>query len=422
MAQKLLYKTLRYYIIFAILVLSFCAPLFYLMTYRLYLNSADEVLAIRKKEFILIHNPSIKMTDIPTWNRFNRDIKIEDPILTIKEDIISNEFYYDSVDNEDEPYRVLRTPVLIEGKPHTFLARINMVESQDLIKSIAIVFIGLLLVLLIGLYFITLRLSLKLWRPFHDTLHFIEKFEVDKIPQNNLKVTGINEFNRLNHAIENLIQKNTAIYNSQKEFIENAAHELQTPLAVFQGKLDILIQQTNLTQDQSHLLDKLNDAVSRLTRLNKNLLLLSKIDNEQFQGTDTISLTQEVSKHIDFFSEQASSKNIEIHIDALPNIKVKANSVLTEILISNLFLNAIKHNVVNGNISIHLTEHFLSFSNTGLLTPLAEEKLFQRFSKGNPSGQGSGLGLAIIKKIADLNHWPIKYSFKDNQHTFSLSF
>ncbi|MEO6131640.1 MAG: HAMP domain-containing sensor histidine kinase, partial [Saprospiraceae bacterium] len=348
MARNLLHKTLRYYIIFAIVVLCFCAPLFYLMTYRLYINSADEVLTIRKKEFILIHTPSIKRSDIPTWNRFNRDIKIEDPVLTIKEDIILNEFYYDSLDNENEPYRVLRTPVLIEGKTYTLLARINMVETQDLIKSIAIVFIGLLLVLLIGLYFITMRLSLKLWRPFYDTLHFIEKFEVDKIPQNNLMATEINEFNRLNHAIENLIQKNTAIYNSQKEFIENAAHELQTPLAVFQGKLDILIQQTNLTQNQSEILDKLNDAVARLTRLNKNLLLLSKIDNDQFQDKDSISLTQEVTKHIDFFSEQATSKNIKIHIDALPEVKARANSFLTEILISNLFLNAIKYNVADG--------------------------------------------------------------------------
>ena len=82
---------------------------------------------------------------------------------------------------------------------------------------------------------------------------------------------------------------------------------------------------------------------------------------------------------------------------------------MAEILISNLFLNAIRHNTNQGIILIKLTNNSLQFSNTGIPEPLTTNNLFNRFSKSNNSQQGNGLGLAIIKKIADLNNWIITY-------------
>src|SRR5690606_26525908 len=143
---------------------------------------------------------------------------------------------------ENEPYRELNLPVSIEGKPYTYSARINLVETEDLMKSIALLFFIIISLLLIGLLLINKRLSLNLWKPFYETLQQIEQFEIDKSNQPKLTDTNIEEFNRLNQSIEKLIERNTSIYHSQREFIENAAHELQTPLAVFQAKIDTLIQ------------------------------------------------------------------------------------------------------------------------------------------------------------------------------------
>jgi signal transduction histidine kinase len=421
MTEKLLHKISRSYLIFAVLILIVSAPLFYFLSEKLYIEDADEALILHKNEFLQFSVSQLKETDIPVWNKFNRDIKIKEA-QPLKKDTIFYSYYYDTLNSENEPYRELNLPVSIEGKPYTYSARINLVETEDLMKSVALLFFIIISLLLIGLYIVTKRLSLNLWKPFYETLQQIEQFEIDKSNQPKLKETRIEEFNRLNQSIEKLIERNTSIYHSQREFIENAAHELQTPLAVFQVKIDTLIQSSDFTQEQYEMLSSLNDSVSRLNRLNKNLLLLSKMENDSYNEKQTISLNEAIEKHFDFFTEQAKAKNINIKMELNETVSINSNPVLAEILISNLFLNAIRHNVANGQIIVTLSSHTLTFSNTGQPQALVADKLFNRFSKSNPSEQGNGLGLAIIKKISDLNNWKISYSFFDNFHSFSLTF
>ena len=316
----------------------------------------------------------------------------------------------------------MKAAVTIQGKRYAYTGRINLVETQDLIKSIGILFLATISILLIGLFFITKKMSLSLWKPFYKTLQQIESFEIDKTRKPEFTKTEIEEFNRLNTSIEKLIDKNTAIYKTQKEFIENAAHELQTPLAVFQAKIDTLIQRTDVTQEQSEILDSLNDNVSRLNRLNKNLLLLSKMENAVYNDKQTISLTNCIQKNLDFFTEQASAKHLIIKIDSGEDFEVKSNPVLADVLISNLFLNSIKHNIEEGNINISTHNNSLKFSNSGQTQALNSEHLFNRFSKENPSEDGTGLGLSIIKKIANINGWQVSYNYSNNLHSFTISF
>jgi len=421
MTKKLLHKTSRVYLLFSVVLLIVSAPLFYYITERLYIEETDETLILHKNEFVKYSLPTLKTADIQNWNKYNRNIKIE-PFKNSGKDTIFYNSYYDALDAEIEPYRELNSSILIEGNPYTYSARINLVEKEDLMKSIAILFLVIISLLLIGLFVITKRLSINLWKPFYETLNQIEKFEIDKANHPKFTETNIEEFNRLNNSIEKLITKNTSIYHSQREFIENAAHELQTPLAVFQAKIDTLIQNADFTQEQYKMLSSLNDSVSRLNRLNKNLLLLSKMENDIYTEKQTINLNEAIGKHFDFFTEQAKAKNLIIKTEMKEAVAVKSNPVLAEILISNLFLNAIRHNVGNGQVLVTLSNHSLTFSNTGQSQTLIADKLFNRFSKSNPSEQGNGLGLAIIKKIADLNNWKISYSFENNFHSFSVAF
>ncbi|MDX2280035.1 MAG: HAMP domain-containing sensor histidine kinase [Saprospiraceae bacterium] len=421
MTKRLLHKTSRAYLIFAVLILIISAPLFYFLTEKLYIDDADEALILRKNEFLKNSISQLKEADIPVWNKFNRDIKIKEAKPLVR-DTIFYSFYYDTLYAEHEPYRELNLPISIEGNPYTYSARINLVETEDLMKSIALLFFIIISLLLVGLLIINKRLSQNLWRPFYKTLQQIEQFEIDKSNQPKLTNTNIEEFNRLNQSIQKLIERNISIYHSQKEFIENAAHELQTPLAVFQAKIDTLIQSAEFTETQNQILSSLNDSVSRLNRLNKNLLLLSKIENGRYNEKQTISLNEAIQKHFDFFTEQAKAKKLTIKTELTEPVSINSNPILAEILISNLFLNSIRHNVIDGQIVIVLSGNSLTFSNTGQPQPLVADKLFNRFSKSNPSEQGNGLGLAIIKKIADLNNWKIAYSFADNFHSFSVVF
>ena len=421
MNKKLLHKTSTVYLLFSVILLIVSAPLFYYITERLYIEETDETLKLNKNEFLKYSLPTLTTAEIQNWNKYNRNIKIE-RFKNSGNDTIFYHSYYDTLDAETEPYRELNASILIDGKPYTYSARINLVETEDLMMSIAILFLLIISLLLIGLFVITKRLSINLWKPFYETLNQIEQFEIDKSIQPKFTETNIEEFSRLNKSIEKLINKNTSIYHSQREFVENAAHELQTPLAVFQAKIDTLIQNADFTQEQYKMLSSLNDIVSRLNRLNKNLLLLSKMENDIYNKKQTINMNEAIEKHFDFFTEQAKAKNIIIKTEMKEAVAVKSNPVLTEILISNLFLNTIRHNVSDGQVFVTLSNHSLTFSNTGQSQTLVADKLFNRFSKSNPSEQGNGLGLAIIKKIADLNNWKISYSFANNFHSFSVTF
>ncbi len=421
MTKNLLYKTQRVYLIFSIAVFIVVAPLFYIITEKLYIKDTDETLITYKTEFLKKYILKLKETDIPVWNKFNNDIKI---IKTkgLTDDSIFNTSHYNITEQENEPYRELYSPVIIEGKPYTFSVGVNMLESEDLMISIALLFIVIIILLLSGLFFINKELSLSLWKPFYTTLQQIEDFEIDKYELPQLSETKIKEFNRLNNSIFKLIEKNIKIYQNQREFVENAAHELQTPIAVFQAKIDTLIQGSDITEAQSVIFASLNNTVNQLKRLNKNLLLLSKIDNNQFEKIESFSIKKLIEKQLDFFIEQAEQKSIMIKINLQNDITVNADIGLTEILVNNIFLNAVRHNIKCGELYISLSEKKLTVANTGKSKQLSEEKIFHRFSTSDSSEQGTGLGLAIVKKIADANNWSVSYSFSENLHFFSVQF
>jgi len=288
--------------------------------------------------------------------------------------------------------------------------------------AIVVLFASILILLFIGLLLINKYLSVRLWKPFYKTLRQIENFEIDKHLKPHFENTDIEEFKRLNNSLDRLIERNIIIYNNQREFVENAAHELQTPIAIFKAKIDSLIQRTDITQGQSEILSSLSETTSRLNRLNKNLLLLSKIEKQSFAETETISLKEIIENQLEFFVEQAKHNSIEIKTNFQNDITLNSNKGLVEIMLSNLLLNSIRHNKQNGIITITLSEKEISISNTGKEEALTPDKIFSRFSKSGSAENGNGLGLAIVKKIADLNNWSISYSYSEKQHLFSVKF
>lgn len=419
--KKLFYKTQQIYLSYAVISFMVIAPLFYFITKSLYINEIDETLLLRKQDFIQASIPKLKEQDISVWNNLNYDLKITNA-TTLNADTLFTTLYFSEIEQENESYRVLNSPIIIDGKPYTFTSKISLFEAEDLIISLAIFFIILILLLFLGLFFFTKRFSQRIWTPFYDTLNKTEDFELDKKMQPHFLKTNIVEFRRLNLSIEKLIKANLIIYENQREFLENAAHELQTPIAVFQAKIDTLIQRSDITQGQSEILDSLNGSVSRLNRLNKNLLLISKIDNKQLNKTTLFSIKEIIEKLLDFFTEQAEQKDITIKTNFQNDITINANIGLTEILVSNLFLNAIRHNVKSGELNVSFSEQKLVITNTGRGEELTQEKLFNRFSKSHSSEQGNGLGLAIVKKIADFHQWKVSYTFFHNIHSFSVQF
>ncbi len=421
--NRLLNKTLLYYTFFATIILLLSAPFFYWMMEKLYTDDVDEAIVLRKKEFETNNQQTLRIADISVWNKFNRDIRIlPDTVVSKPKDSIIQQTFYDALVPEWEPYRVLYTNVKIEGQTFVLMIQLNLVESEDLIKTIIWIYLGILLSLLLVIFFLTRFISNRLWQPFYDTLKRIDQFNIEQHSSPSFTETNIKEFEQLNAGLKKLIQGNLQSYASQKSFTQNAAHELQTPLAVFQSKLDLLLQDNSLTQPQSVLVQSLYEATSRLTRINKNLLLLAKIENNQFSDTTSFSVNELINDVTPYFTEQANSKKLVIEKETDSIVFIDANRGLAEIMINNLFLNAVRHNVENGRIILLLKDKTFTISNSGAFQSLDESILFKRFGKGSTDTRSSGLGLAIVKEICDRYNWHVNYKFSEGAHHFTIRF
>jgi len=231
--------------------------------------------------------------------------------------------------------------------------------------------------------------------------------------------TNIEEFKELNHAVLDMAAKARHDYKDLKTFTENASHELLTPIAVINSKLDTLIQTENFSDRQSKLLNDLYGAVSRLNRLNQSLLLLVKIENRLLHEKQRINLRELVEEMIIQFEEIFQDKGLKLTYN-LEDKEIIASPYLAEILLSNLISNAIRHNYNGGEIMINLTGEQLIIQNTGGDQPLPDE-IFTRFHKSSGS-EGSGLGLTISRQICGNFGFSLDYDFKDGYHTFTVDF
>lgn len=278
------------------------------------------------------------------------------------------------------------------------------------------------LLLVVGFVLINRRISKRLWQPFYNSLAKIKSFNLDKQQTVVFEDTDIDEFAELNQSLNKLIAGNITVYNQQKEFADNASHELQTPLAIIQSKLDLLLQSKLLTDEQYELIEDANKALSRVARINKNLLLLTKIENSQFMDKEVIDLSRLLESTLSLFSNFSEDKKLILNTDIPPGIMVEGNKILIEILINNLITNAIRYTANNGTITITLSDKSLFISNPGN-TALQHDQLFKRFGTTTSSiTRGTGLGLSLIKQICNRYGWKADYDFQNMHHIFSIHF
>lgn len=319
-----------------------------------------------------------------------------------------------------EPGLGLITSVTVADKYYKIQIIESKVETEDLLQVIFYITIGVIVLLLVIL-FATNRLILnRLWKPFYGLMQELKMFNIADpatIPQIN---TSIDEFKDLNTVVTDMTAKAKTDYLALKNFTENASHELLTPIAVINSKLDTLIQTDNFSERQSKLLSDLYSGVSRLNRLNQSLLLLVKIENRILQDQQLINLRELVEDMIAQFEEIFHDKEIKLTY-SLDEKAIYANRYLMEILLSNLITNAIRHNYVGGEITINLTNETFTIKNTGENAPLPGEKIFTRFHKSSGS-EGSGLGLTISRQICENFNLALNYQYSAPWHNFIITF
>lgn len=421
---KLLLRTLRAQLVYAGLVSVAGTFVFYFVLQQLYYVDVDEALLLRRDEVAaklpLLASPA----DLTLWQRLDRDLELR-PLRSgeaAPPTRIVGEKRYLAAANEWEPYRTLTTTVPYQGQPYRLVLRSSLVESEDLLAAIGLAQAGLLVVLLGGLVLVQQRVARRLWQPFYQTLAQLRRFRLDQRAPVELAASPTLEFQELNTALTDLLTQHRRLYHSQKEFTENAAHEMQTPLAVQHTKLELLAQQPDLSEEQAQHLDALLAVTQRLARLNRSLLLLARLENQQFAADEQVELSQVLTSLTAQVQEQIEAAGLSLTLALAAPVTLRANATLVEILVSNLLVNAIRHNGPGGTVAVTLTAGQLTVENTGRAEALPAGREFARFRKDALSAAGGvGLGLAISRQICDTCGLTLAYEFAPpNRHRFTV--
>ena len=377
-------------------------------------KTASQINSLKLSEEKLIETIQLWNDVQPSTNirKLEKNDNLKDSIFIVEK---PHDFlHFEEVDR----FRCLSKVIYLNKKPYRFNIETNIEETQETIFFISITTVFLFVLIVGGLLVLNRRLSKSVWKPFRETLDQLKTFSLNNQTKIEFSKTDVSEFDELNQSLTKLIEHNVSVYKTQKEFTENASHELQTPLAILKNKLDILLQNQDLTEKQYQIAEEMNRALSRSSRINKNLLLLAKIENNQFENSE-IHLDELLNQSMEILQEHFEQKNISVKTEISDNVTVNGNIGLTEVLINNLIINAIRHTSINGSISIKLNNSVFEVSNSGT-EKLNSDLLFKRFSRFSKDNNGSGLGLAIVKEICKSQNWTIDYRFENNNHIFSV--
>lgn len=323
---------------------------------------------------------------------------------------------------ETEPARILTTIFKDKDERYYELSVYTpTIEKRDLKEAIFQLLIGLFVVLLITILVINVWVFHQSMKPFYILLDWLEKFRLGKKNDVLDNPTHITEFRKLNEAVSRFASHSEEMFEQQKQFIGNASHEIQTPLAICQNRLEMLMEDETLSEQQMGEIAKTCQTLEYVSKLNKSLLLLSKIDNSQFASVEKVCLNEILYRYLDDYQEVYDYKGIALDVHEKNTFNITMNGTLAVVLITNLLKNAFVHNIYKGKIQIEITSSNIRFGNTGKDEHLDEKHIFERFYQGSKKEGSTGLGLAIVDAICRQSQLSIQYQFVKGWHWFDIS-
>ncbi len=417
--MKLLNATNRYYIIIAVaLMLLGCG----FLTYRLFYLFDKEITDHMLYEKQIIDQQLYEEKHLQHMSfKFGDHIEVQpiDKFTSFRVHMRDTEMY-DQFEKDVVSFRILSYEQQIDSTGYRIKIRRRLTENKDVMYGVLMA-VGLIsLNMILSFYFLNRWFSIKIWAPFYAALRLLKNFDLRKEGKPQFRTSAIEEFNRMNDELRKLTDKVHNDYRNLKEFTENMSHETQTPLAIIHSRLDVLMQSENLNEQQQEQIRTTLDAVNRLSKMNKGLTLIAKIDNNQFADEHELLLSDVIEKHLAQLDIFIEGKSIQVTKNLNPRMKVKMNPQLVDILLTNLLSNAIKYNEENGLLTVSMDEKGFSISNTGNAPSLSSEQIFERFKRGEDKVDSTGLGMAIVKKICDFSACEISHNYFNGMHEFKV--
>ena len=421
--MKLLTKTTLFFLTIALFILFWGGIAFY-FSFRYIINREVKSELLTEMHQVILHPPRSIITGIDS---LVYELPVNYQIILINEIqkptfVFSDTLLFDNIIGRYQLYRMISYETLLGGKPVRISITKSLLVADELIEYVALVTLALSLILLFLIVGFNNFFFSRIWGNFFKTIDVIKDYNISDTKEICFPESEITEFNLLNKVFEKMHGRIRQDYQNLKEFIENISHEIQNPLAIIKSRIDLLQQNENIDKSQAELIQSIQSSAIRLSNLNKSLILLSKIDNNQFSAREEIDIVENINFHLDNFEEIIQSKNISIDRDYQKPLVVRADSNLISIMLLNLLKNSIYHNLPSGTIEVITESKSLTIKNSGKNLDINPKDLFTRFTKSSGRPDSLGLGLAIVKKICDYYQFRIQYSCQDNFHVITIIF
>lgn len=341
---------------------------------------------------------------------------------------------YANVSNLAESYRKL-TSTLSVGDEHYLLEVYEEVASWDKISmTVMLSVLAALFIWVILLYVVNQYAFGRILAPFYDTVDRLELISSPSQVGEPFPEPNTYEIRVLNNALNTMLTQIKSSFDDQRKFIQNASHELRTPLSIIRQKAEKMISDSeNLDHNSVERLHEIQQTAVRLTRLSNALLLISRVENKQFEMDDEIEVTEVAAQVLKELEDFVEIKGLNIEADLNQKINLKGNKELIHSAIYNIIQNAIKFSQEGGRIRISVTKNdsdkmvfSVNDDGPGIPEDLIDQ-VFDRFRKGNKlsgySSSSPGLGLSIVKSICELHGCDYKAENNiESGVTFSLLF
>lgn len=422
--MKLIYRILLRISLALTVILSVWAVFFYMAMINEVNDEVDDSLEDYSETIII---RALAGEELPAVNNGSNNqyylVEVTPEYAASREDIIyKDSMVYIVEKGETEPARILTNIFRDEdGYYHELTVSTPSIEKIDLEGAILRWIVFLYVTLLLAIILINVWLFYRNLHPLYVLLHWLDKYRIGTTNEPLRNDTRVTEFRKLNDAAIRHAQRNEQLFEQQKQFIGNASHEIQTPLAICRNRLEMLMEDESLSENQLVELMKTHQTLEYITRLNKSLLLLSKIDNGQFTETAELELNRLLKLYLGDYEEVYEYRGITTTVSETGAFCVVMNESLAAALLTNLLRNAFVHNVDGGQIRIDISQHHFTFRNTATGEALDKERIFERFYQGNKKEGSTGLGLAIADSICRLQHLCLRYYFENDEHCFEVS-
>lgn len=403
-------------------ILTLWAAFFYLTMVEEINDEVDDSLSDYAERLII---RSLSGEDLPSENNGSNNqfylYEVSDEYAAMYPHLsYHDEMVYITDKGETEPARVLT--VIFETDNGQFMELVvytPTIEKNDLRQAILGWIVFLYVVLLLMIVLLNAWVFHRNMKPLYKLLNWFDQYRLGYQNEPLENDTRITEFHKLNEAALLSAQRSEHLYEQQKLFIGNASHEMQTPLAICRNRLEMLMEDETLTEKQLNELVKTHQTLENLTRMNKSLLLLCKIENGQFVESRPVCLEKLLHHYLEDYQEVYAYRHIQVNVEVVAPFCVEMNESLASVLVTNLLKNAFVHNVEGGVLRITITSEAFVVANTGG-APLDEERIFERFYQGQKKEGSTGLGLALVDSICKAAHLSVQYTYREGLHQFRV--